>query len=162
MTSRAELRRRRRRIIWNNDGDDLRVPANWKDDDTSYAHFRRRFTCVDDYLRQRMKGKLEGTQVDSIFTCGYTSVPNWEFPTENTAAIGPDPLVHAVEFAHTNGMEFLYSFRMNDIHLSAHRARWLWSGFRMENLHLLQGRPDPRWPESAAQRKVRGSKIRFW
>ena len=44
-------------------------------------------------------------------------------------------------------MEFFYSFRMNDIHLSAHRAAWLWSDFRKANLHLLQGQVDREWFE---------------
>ena len=43
-----------------------------------------------------MKGKIDNTQVDSVFICGYTSVPNWEFPLDNIGKIGPDPLQHAV------------------------------------------------------------------
>ncbi len=152
MKSREELRNRKRRIIWNNDGDDLQVPAVFNtpgmDKDLyfeGYEHFPRRFETVDDYLKQRMKGKIDNTQIDSVFICGYTSVPNWEFPLTNIGKIGPDPLQHAVKFAHDNRMEFFYSFRMNDIHLSAHRAYWLWSEFRKANLHLLQGQVDREW-----------------
>ena len=154
MHARQELRTRNRRIIWNNDGDDLQVPAQLgspgMDKDLyyeGYEHFPRRFETVDDYLKQRMKGKIDNTQVDSVFYCGYTSVPNWEFPLTNIGKIGPDPLQHTVKFAHDNRMEFFYSFRMNDIHLSAHRAYWLWSDFRKANLHLLHGQVDREWFE---------------
>ena len=163
MMSREALRARKRRIIYNNDGDDLNVPANWnapgaewRRGAAGYERFPHQWENVDDYLGQRMKGKLEGTQVDSIFYCGYTSVPNWEFPTENTHLIGPDPLKHVVDYAHANGMEFFYSFRMNDIHLSAHRASWLWSKFRMENLHLLQGNIEREWFETEFVPWMRG------
>ncbi len=154
MASREELRNRKRRIIWNNDGDDLQIPASFNtpgfDKDWAFAgheHFPRRFETVDDYLTQRMKGKIENTQIDSVFICGYTSVPNWEFPLTNIGKIGPDPLQHTIKFAHDNHMEFFYSFRMNDIHLSAHQAYWLWSNFRKANLHLLQGQPSCEWFE---------------
>ncbi len=154
MHSRQELRNKKRRIIWNNDGDDLHVPARWDDPRgewhrgaDGYGHFPHRFETVDDFLKQRMKGKIENTQIDSVFYCGYTSVPNWEFPLDTIGKIGPDPLQHAVKFAHDNHMEFFYSFRMNDIHLSAHPAGWLWSDFRKANLHLLQGRVDREWFE---------------
>jgi hypothetical protein len=154
MHSRQELRNKKRRIIWNNDGDDLQIPARFNtpgmDKDLyfeGYEHFPHRFETVDDYLKQRMKGKIDNTQVDSLFVCGYTSIPNWEFPLDNIGKIGPDPLQHAVKFAHDNRMEFFYSFRMNDIHLSAHRAAWLWSDFRKANIHLLQGKIDREWFE---------------
>ena len=163
MPSREELRNRKRRIIWNNDGDDLNVPANynaqgaeWRAGASGYEHFPRGFECPDDYLRVRMKGKLEGTQVDTIFCCGYCSVPNWEFPSENTHLIGPDPLTHAVDYAHSNGMEFFYSFRMNDIHLTVHQGAQFWSKFRMENIHLLQGAPERKWFDGEVLPWVRG------
>jgi len=163
VTSRQELRSRKRRIIWNNDGDDLAKTANhdaqgaeWTAGKPGYEHFPSRFESPDDYLRVRMKGKLEGTQVDSIFYCGYCSVPNWEFPTRNTHRLGPDPLKRAVDFAHSNGMEFFYSLRMNDIHLAVHQGTHLWSKFRMENLHLMQGEVDSEWFEEEVLPWVRG------
>ena len=163
MTSREELRKRKRRIIWNNDGDDLTAPATCNAQGSElragkpgYDHFRRRLESPDDYLRVRMKGKLEGTQVESIFYCGYCLVPNWEFPDENTRALGPDPLKHAVDYAHSNGMEFFYSFRMNDIHLAVHQGTHYWSKFRMQNLHLLQGEVDREWFEEKVLPWVRG------
>ena len=94
-----------------------------------------------------MKGKIDGTQVDSIFYCGFCAEPNWEFPSKNLAALGPDPLQHAVDYAHKNGMEFVYSLRMNDIHHAVHTGVTRWSPFRRKNLHLLQGDVDRAWFE---------------
>ncbi len=163
MTSRQEMRNRKRRIIWNNDSADLSVTANyntqgaeWGAGKPGYEHFPSRFESVDDFLGVRMKGKLEGTQVDSIFYLGYCSMPNWEFPTENTRLIGPDPLKHVVDYAHSNGMEFFYSLIMNDIHHAVHQGTFMWSKFRLENLHLLQGKVDRKWFEEEVLPWVRG------
>lgn len=164
MNSRETLRNRKRRILWNNDGEDLLLPANYdspgaewrRGEYTGCGDMPRRLETVDDFLRQRMKGKLEGTQVDGIFYCGYVCVPNWEFPSGNTRAIGPDPLTHVVDYAHANGMEFFYSFRMNDLHPMLHRGSWTWSQFRMRNLHLLQGGIDREWFEGQFVPWLRG------
>lgn len=153
MKTDISLKNRKRRIIWNNDGDDLATTANYDAegaecrDNPGYHRYPKCFKSVDEFLRLRMKGMIDGTQVDSIFYNGYGFVPNWEFPSENTKVLGPDPLTHAVKFAHDNGMEFFYSFRMNDIHLAVHQGLLYWSKFRMENLHLLQGNIDREWFE---------------
>jgi len=103
--------KRRRRIIWNNDGEDLSGPVFGR------KGFPTPLESVDQYLGLRME-KLVGTQVDSLFYCGYTRQPIWDYPTENIRALGPDPFTHVVDFAHRNGMEVVFSIRMNDIHSS--------------------------------------------
>ncbi len=105
------MRDRRRRIIWNNDAEDLSGPAFGREG------FPARLESVDQFLGLRMKG-LVGTEVDSLFYCGYTREHIWNYPTENIRALGPDPLKHVVNFAHQNGMEFVFSIRMNDSHTS--------------------------------------------
>ena len=133
----APLKSRRRRIIWNNDGTDLEAVA--------HSHLKKsrwpsRYGSVDEFLEKRMKGKLEGTHVDSLFYNGHTDYPNWEFPSRNLEALGPDPLKHVVDFAHQNGMEFMYSIRMNEIHCAVLPGITRWSSFKREHLHLLQGK----------------------
>ena len=123
----------RRRVIWNNDGDDLWTTAhNWPGAPL--------YQSVDQYLGQRMKGKLDNTHVDSIFYNGHTNLPNWEFPTERIRILGPDPLRHVVEFAHQAGLEFMYSIRMNEFHCSVLPGEVRWSPFKRSHLELLQGK----------------------
>ena len=105
-----------------------------------------------------MKGKLEGTHVDSIFYNGHTNEPNWEFPSENLEALGPDPLRHAVQWAHQNGLEFTYSIRMNDLHCAVLPGIQRWSRFKRENLHLLQGNVTPEEFEKRVLPWARGEK----
>ena len=141
---------RRRRIIYNNDGDDLAIVAyrNSEGSETKISSehpYPHRYQSVDEFLGKRMKGKIDGTQVDSIFYCGFAGEPNWEFPSKNLSALGPDPLKHVVDYAHENGMEFVYSLRMNDIHHAVHTGSYRWSPFRRKNLHLLQGNVDGKW-----------------
>jgi hypothetical protein len=124
---------RRRRIIWNNDGDDLWAIAH----DFDKPGFPRRYDSAEQFLGMRTSA-VKGTQVDSIAFCGFTDVPTWEFPLKNMEALGPKPLDHVVDFAHRNGMEFLYSIRMNDVHCSVYPGVAYWPAFKLENLHLLQ------------------------
>ena len=83
---------------------------------------------------------LKGTQVDSVSYCAFLDLANWEFPSGNTRALGPDPLKHVVGFCHANQMEFLYSMRMNDVHAAVYPGEKYWSSFKLENLDLLQAR----------------------
>ena len=57
--------------------------------------------------------------------------------------LGPDPVQHAVRFAHDNRMEFFFSLRMNDIHCAVYPGLQYWSPFKLENPQLLQSRIDP-------------------
>ena len=132
-SSQEEAPGRRRRIIFNDDGGPLWQAAyDWPGSPT--------LASVDDFLRQRMKGKLEQTQVDSIFYNGHTRYPNWKFPTQHIRALGDDPLRHVVRFAHGIGREFVYSIRMNEIHCAVLPGAARWSPFKRQNLDLLQGR----------------------
>lgn len=155
MQSRHNLRSRRRRLLWNNDGDDLLTTAVYDSPGNEfagnaqlaryYAQFPRRFATPDELLRIRMKGKVDGTQVDTVCYQGYTVAPNWEFPTQNTAALGADPLIHVVDYCHAHGMEFFYSMRMNDIHRAVHQGEFYWSRFAVEHPELLQSELEKAW-----------------
>ena len=62
---------RRRRIIWNNDGDDLWAIAH----DFKKPNWPTRYDSVEQFLGMRTS-PLKGTQVDSISYCGFTDVPS--------------------------------------------------------------------------------------
>src|SRR5438552_1435651 len=69
----ASVKAKRRRIIWNNDGDDLWAIAH----DYKKPNWPTRYDSVEQFLRMRTSA-VKGTQVDSISFCGFTDVPTWE------------------------------------------------------------------------------------
>ncbi len=91
-------RSQRRRLIYNNDGGDTYLPQS---------------TTPEKFLEQRMK-TLPGTHVDSIYYCGFGTLPCWE--TQYPLGPEQDPIRVAGGFARRNDMEFVFSMRMNDIH----------------------------------------------
>jgi hypothetical protein len=116
--ARQKAAQRRRRIIYNNDGDDI-----WaKDADT-----------VDKFLAVRHE-PLVGTQVDSIFYCTTQSFNLFTHDTrvaevflsrEGSFADNhlqafldrkTDPLRMSCAFARRHGLEVIWTLRMNDIH----------------------------------------------
>ncbi len=116
--ARKQAAHRRRRIIYNNDGDDI-----WaKGADT-----------VEKFLAVR-HAPLLGTQVDSIYYCTTQSFNLFTHATrvaemfksrEGTFADNnlsmfleqqTDGLRMSCEFAHKHGMESIWTLRMNDIH----------------------------------------------
>ena len=125
---RKEARQRRRRIIFDNDGNE---PVYYCKEATPEALLARRTT------------PLVGSQVDTIFYCTWCSGfsyfthntkvgevftctaeqegkgPGSGFSNNKTAdfiAQGTDPLEIVVEFCHANGIEVFWSMRMNDVH----------------------------------------------
>ncbi len=130
---RAKARRRKRRILWNNDGSDMLQPA--------YAggKWSIPLESVDQFLGNTLN-YVKGTQVDSIFYCAHVNEPDWEIPRKNIEVLGANPVTHVVDFAHQNGMEFFYSIRMNDIHASLFPPKAsYWPPFRLRHPDLLLG-----------------------
>ena len=78
--------RRRRRIIYNNDGGDLSKVAL----DFPRPGWPQQFESVEQFLSRRMEG-LRETQVDSVSYCAFLDLVNWEFPPDNIRALGLDP-----------------------------------------------------------------------
>jgi hypothetical protein len=135
--------RMNRRIIWNNDGDDMRMVAFgvgrlWNARDGDNTPLTKRFGSVQEFLDLRMSA-LRDSPVDTISYCGVFNWPVWEFPRERIAALGEDPLKLVVDFAHSLGKEFFFNVRMNDCHTSGPTKQgpvW-WEPFRLNNPHLL-------------------------
>ena len=158
-----EARRRRRRVIYNDDG--CYVGRH----DTP-----ERFT--DHRLRQTV-----GTQVDTVFYCtGVTGLFLTHFPAPGAGelvgefvteashqharlitssvralqASGHDPLALAVEFCHRHDQEIFWSLRMNDIHDAMAECDWLLPRYKREHPDWCLGRREyqdnygrhsPRW-----------------
>ncbi len=115
---RDQAAHRRRRIIFNDDGDDI---------------WHQTANTPDGFLAVRLKHVL-ATQVDTIFYCTTQSFNYHTYRTEvgevflsregafehnNMQALidaGTDPLQLAVEFGHANSIEVFWTLRMNDIH----------------------------------------------
>ncbi len=144
---------RRRRVIFNNDGDDLTdtpAPA------TSEGFLSRRMAHVAD------------TGVDSVFywhigpTPLYSNV-NRTARNAELKKLGTDSLKLAIETCRKHDIEIFWTYRLNDIHDSDGGI----SNWKTEHRHLLMGQPedqkkypesDPRWFWTFvdyAQREVR-------
>ncbi len=117
-SQRRKLAHRRRRIIFNDDGDDVWHPQA---------------KTPEGFVGVRLKHMLD-TQVDTLF---YSTTQSFNFYTHRTKVgevflsregpfahnnmqalidAGTDPLALSVEYAHTHGIEAVWSLRMNDIH----------------------------------------------
>ena len=119
----APPERRTRRVIWNNDGNDLWRVAHQSEE----ANGPLPYASADEFLGTRMKGRLEGTHVDSLSYNGHTNEPEWQLPARSREVLGPNPLIHVVDYAHQNGMELMYSIRMNDLHCAVLPGIHRWS-----------------------------------
>jgi hypothetical protein len=140
---RRAAQRRCRRLIYNNDGEDIAEPG---------ADTREGF------LSKRSKPIL-GTQVDSVFYCtGATTMfahlakvgetygefcpdgSEGAIRRKNVAALkaaGHDPLAVTADFCHRNELEIFFSHRINDIHDSF--LDWEFSRWKREHPQFLMG-----------------------
>ena len=152
---RREARWRSRRIIYNNDGDDVREPQNHRELTWQLLN-RSGGELSDDFLDARSRPLL-GTQVDSLWysTCfsgltfsHQTRVGDFygsEVPQELVDLYGRDNLQIQTDFCHANGLEAFWSLRMNDTHdaypegiRTAFREL---APFKRDHPHCLMGQP---------------------
>lgn len=138
---------RKRRIMYNDDGCDVRP-----------------FTTPEQFLALRLR-QLEGTQVDTICYCTgggglfwghiprvgealgeFVSGSDEQYVQDLSAGLhalekqGTDPLALAVQFGHGHGMEVFWSCRMNNIEDSF--APWGRSRWKREHPEFLLGVPE--------------------
>ena len=144
---RKEAAQRKRRIIFNNDGNTIVVSL--KDKEVS----------AEALLADRTTG-LVGTHVDSIFYCSWSAslglcthmghvaerfyARTGDYTANRTREFhdkGLDPLRIMVEFCKANDIEIFWSMRMNDIHDSYPQWSELVSQFKRDNPELLFGTP---------------------
>jgi len=162
---RAKMKKRRRRLIYNNDGCDV---------------FFTRLSCPDDFLSQRIVPALD-TQVDSVFYCtlvtmlhshdtqvaerfddlidathaAHEHAINGRDNMRMLRAAGKDCLELVVERCHQAGLEVFWTHRINDIHDSMPSCEHLISQWKRDHPECLMGKP-----EDAQTRKM--SEPRYW
>ena len=142
--ARKRAARRPRRVIYNDDGDDVRP-----------------YKTPEELISLRVK-QVADTQVDSIYYCTGGGELFWahqpkvgeilgEFVNENSPAdaksmrdglaalkkLGTDPLAVVVDYGHKNKMEVFWSCRMNNCECSF--ASWALSRRKREHPEYLMG-----------------------
>ena len=158
----AELEKarwRRRRLIYNNDGDDV-IEA--RPDGVEHEHdvaeslmVRRTRDTVQNFLDARST-PLIGSQVDSNWfasaMAGLTFSHHTKLggffgkgvPLELVEKYGRDPLEIQLDFSHQHGMEAAWSLRMNDVHdafpMGSPRYNYGLARFKREKPGDLMGR----------------------
>ena len=149
---RQEMKSRKRRVIYNNDGNEL---------------FITKLSSPDAFLSRRIVPALN-TQVDSIFFCTLVTTlyqhdtdvaERWDDLVDaigSTAkyainardnmrmlrAAGKDCLELVVERCHEEDLEVFWTHRINDIHDCF--TPWLLSQWKREHPEYLMGKPDDR------------------
>ena len=147
---RREAKGRRRRLIYNNDGNDMS---------------RKRHANPEEFLAQRIIPAL-GTQVDSIFYCtGGTTLYDHDTNVADTShdlheqmnfkdpqpvtrhanmrmlrKAGVDSLSLVTKRVHEAGLEVFWTHRINDIHDSF--TDWLLSNWKRKHPQYMMGTPD--------------------
>ena len=142
---RHRARWRKRRLIFNNDGDDA-------------LFFPSDLPATPQNLLERRTIPVMGTQVDSIFYCTTQSIgaythrsevaellvrdlPREGFrnPVGEFAEQGTDPLEIVTEYCRKEGVEIFATLRMNDVHDSSDRFSVLGSKFKRKHSRTLFG-----------------------
>lgn len=149
---RGKMKKRRRRVIYNNDGCDV---------------FFTRLSSPDEFLSQRIVPALD-TQVDSVFYCTQVTTlyshdtevaERWDglvdanHSTNEHAmngrnnmrmlrAAGKDCLELVVETCRQAGLEVFWSHRVNDIHDSMPSCDHLLSQWKRDHPEYLMGSPE--------------------
>lgn len=136
------------RILFNDDGDDLRSPAYGFPDLWVPAGEKptvRPVRTAADVLGYRIE-PLVRTPVAGLAYCGNFGVAVWELPPARLAALGEDPLQPILEFWRREGRTFLFSMRMNDYHHGWSNAPHYWTDFRRAHRHwFLQPPSESEW-----------------
>ena len=154
---REKARWRRRRIIYNNDGDDAieaRSGVEHEYDVSEALAVRASGDLVQDFLDARST-PLIGSQVDSNWFAScmagltffhHTKLGGFygkEIPLELVEKYGRDTLEIQLDFSHEHGMEAAWCLRMNDIHdaFPPGSRRWTYglAPFKQEHPDCMMG-----------------------
>ena len=174
--AREEARRRKRRIIYNNDGNDV-VRVTAKGEVTEGLMEADSGDLMADFLDTRT-APLVGTQVDSNWyatcMCGQIfshdtklgGFRNDGLPLDLVQKYGRDNLDIQTDFVHGHGMEAFWSLRMNDVHDShpAGDRRWSDYGlapFKLDHPEFLFGKVEDWYGEDESRKVWSGMDFKF-
>ncbi len=175
---RMKARWRKRRIIYNNDGDDVieaRPGVEHEYDVSEALTVRASGDLVQDFLDARST-PLIGTQVDSnwfspcmagLTFSHHTKLGGFygkEIPLELVEKYGRDTLQIQLDFSHEHGMEAVWALRMNDVHDShaPGSRRWTYglAPFKKENPEFMMGQEGD-WDKYAGSPKANWTGLDF-
>lgn len=125
------------RILFNDDGDDLKSPAYGLPELWVPAGEKppiQPVRSIADCLGYRI-APLTDTPAKGLSYCGNFGVPVWDLPRARLAALGSDPLLPVMQFWRGEGRAFFFSMRMNDYHHSWSNAAHNWDDFRLAHRH---------------------------
>jgi hypothetical protein len=131
------------RILFNDDGDDLRSPAYGLPDlwvPAGEKPLIQPVRSVGDCLGYRIE-PLVRTTAQGLAYCGNFGVPVWDLPPARLAALGGDPLLPVIQFWRREGRVFFFSMRMNDYHHGWSNAAHYWDDFRRSHRHWFLNPP---------------------
>ena len=153
--TRRDARWRRRRIIYNNDGNDV-IQARTPQDAAQGLAGHESGELIDDFLDARARTLL-GTQVDSGWYCSCMAGVRFShntklggfhgegIPLELVETYGRDSLQIQTDFCHENELEAFWSLRMNDVHDSHPAGSTYWTyglaPFKRVHPEFLMGKP---------------------
>ncbi len=176
--ARRDARWRKRRIIFNNDGDDALYARDGIEHEHDVAEgltVRTSGELIDDFLAARST-PLIGSQVDSNWyaSCmaGLTFSHNTklggfygkELPLELVEKYGKDPLQIQLDFSRENGMEAVWALRMNDAHdaypMGSRRWTYGLAPFKVEHPECMLGE-DGDWEKFDGGRKAPWTRLDF-
>ncbi len=155
--ARHDARWRRRRIIYNNDGDDALFARDGLEHEHDVAEalaVRTSGELVDDFLNARST-PLIGSQVDSNWYAScmagltfshHTKLGGFygkELPQELVHRYGRDTLEVQLDFSRENSMEAVWALRMNDTHdaypMGTRRWNYGLAAFKVEHPECMMG-----------------------
>ena len=175
---RLKARWRKRRIIYNNDGDDVieaRSGVEHEYDVSEALTVRASGDLVQDFLDARST-PLIGTQVDSNWfspcMAGLTFSHHTKLggfygkgiPLELVEKYGRDTLQIQLDFSHEHGMEAVWALRMNDVHdaFPPGSRRWTYglAPFKQEHPEFMMGKEGD-WDQYAGSPKANWTGLDF-
>ena len=175
---RMKARWRQRRLIYNNDGDDVieaRPGVEHEYDVSEALTVRATGDLVQDFLDARST-PLIGTQVDSNWfspcMAGLTFSHHTKLggfygkgiPLELVEKYGRDTLQIQLDFSHEHGMEAAWALRMNDVHdaFPPGSRRWTYglAPFKKEHPEFMMGKEGD-WDQYAGSPKANWTGLDF-